>query len=354
MTGRSRSTPFAIHPGGTMFKTFNRDCCRASAALAAVLVAAICSASLATAQVTLRYGHPNPKESIPGQQADDFARLVGEKTKGAVKIVVYPSSQLGKLQESVEAVKAGSMAINHNTMAAIGSLYEPLGALDTPYLYRDVDHLLKVTNVDSPFMKKLNEDMIKQTGVRVLYTFYFGTRQLTANKQVKSPADLKGLKIRAIPFPIYMAAVEGMGATATPIDWSETPTALATGIVSGQENPVDTIWNAKFQTVQSNLMLTSHIMGAEAVVINEKVWQGFSPEIQAQIRAAAAEAGAKATKSTIDLETETIAKLRGAGMKVTGPSDGLDIAAFRTSVTKVIDERFGAKYGDIYKQIRAM
>ena len=191
--------------------------------------------------VELRYGHMNPPTSAAGVQAQMLADAIAKNTSGQVTVKVYPSSQLGKLQELAEAVSTGTIALSHNTAGGIGSLYEPFGALDTPYLYRDYDHLMKVMDVNSPVMKKLNDGLIKAAGVRVLYAYYFGTRQLTSNKPMLQPSDLAGQKIRAIPFPIYMAAVQGLGAIPIPVDWSEVPTALATGQVAGQENPVNVV-----------------------------------------------------------------------------------------------------------------
>ena len=195
------------------------------------LIADFARASAQTLE--LRYGHMNPPTSAAGIQAQMLAEAIAKNTNGQIKVTVYPSSQLGKLQELAEAVSTGTIALSHNTAGGIGSLHEPFGALDTPYLYRDYDHLMKVMDVDSPVMKKLNEGLIKAAGVRVLYAYYFGTRQLTSNKPMLQPSDLAGQKIRAIPFPIYMAAVQGLGAIPIPVDWSEVPTALATGQVAG-------------------------------------------------------------------------------------------------------------------------
>ena len=302
----------------------------------------------------LIYAHMNAPGSNTGLQATHFAELVKEKTNGSVIINVYPSSQLGTLQEQAEMVSNGSVAFHHNTMAGIGSLYADYAALDTPYLYKDVDHLMRVTNVDSPIMKKLNKGLIAERNVRNLYNFYFGTRQLTANKAVKTPADLKGMKIRAIPFPIYMAAVNGMGAIATPIDFAELPTALATGAADGQENPVNTIYANKFQDVQSHLMLTGHIMGAECVVVNEKVWQSFSAEQQKKIKEAAAETAVWATKLTQDGEADNLQLLKDAGMTVISEADGLDVDAFRARVNAYVDEKFSEQYGEIYDIIKTI
>jgi TRAP-type C4-dicarboxylate transport system substrate-binding protein len=134
-------------------------------ALAFVLV----PAALAQKTVEFRYGHMNPPNSAAGMQAQWLADAIAKNTGGGIKVTVYPSSQLGKLQELAEAVSTGTIALSHNTAGGIGSLHEPFGALDTPYLYRDVDHLMKVMDVGGPVMKKLNEGLLK--AVVVMFVF---------------------------------------------------------------------------------------------------------------------------------------------------------------------------------------
>ncbi|MCC9623949.1 TRAP transporter substrate-binding protein [Thalassospira sp. MA62] len=302
----------------------------------------------------LSYGHMNSPTSIVGMQADWLAEEVAKNTNGAVKIDVYPSSQLGKIQELAEGVSMGSIALSHNTAGAISSLYEDFGVLDTPYLYRDYDHLMKVVDIASPVMTHLNEGLIENTGMRVLYAFYFGTRQLTANMAVKTPADLSGVKIRAIPSPVYLTAVEGLGAAPVPVDWSEVPTALATGIVQGQENPVNVAVDHKLYEVQSHMMLTGHISAAEIVVINEDLWQSFPDDIKKGIATAAETVREKASKMILDQESSDLETLKEAGMTIIGPDDGLDVAAFRSSVEKLVHERFDDKYGTYFEEIAAI
>lgn len=300
---------------------------------------------------TLRYAHMNTPESIAGKQAIHFAELVNEKTGGSIVIEVYPSSQLGTIQEQAEMLSNGTVAFHHNTMGGIGSLYPDYAALDTPYLYKDVDHLMRVTDVNSPIMTKLNEGAIEARNIRNIYNFFFGARQLTANFPVYSPADLKGKKIRAIPFPIYMTAVEGMGALATPIDWSEVPTALATGAADGQENPVGVIYANKLFDIQSNLMVTSHIMGAEGVFINESVWQDFSDSERKAVAEASMETAQWATDLTIESEQADLKRIREAGMNVITVDDGLKVDEFRQNVKKLVAERFSDEFGSLYKII---
>jgi TRAP-type transport system periplasmic protein len=301
--------------------------------------------------VILRYSHPNASSSIAGQEADYFAQKVKEYSKGAISVEVYPNSSLGSLAEQAKLVSAGAIAFHHNTAAALGSLYEDFAVLDTPFMYKDVDQLMRVVDPKSPLMIKLDEGLLKKSGVRVLSAFYFGTRELTCDRIIKKPEDLRGLKIRAIPFPIYQAAVEGMGAVPTPLDWAKTPAALSTKVVQGQENPVNTILSAKLYESQGYIMLTHHILGASVVVVNDAVMKGLPKASQDAISKAALEAGAYATKLTKDQEAGDLAALKAKGMKVIGEAEGLDLAAFRASTKKVVDAKFGQAWADYFKTI---
>ena len=334
--------------------TARRPARRFTLAALALALSAAAGPALSQKAVEFRYGHMNPPNSAAGMQAQWLADAITANTSGQVKVTVYPSSQLGKLQELAEAVSTGTIALSHNTAGGIGSLHEPFGALDTPYLYRDVEHLLKVTDVDSPVMKKLNEGLVKAAGVRVLYAYYFGTRQLTANKAVRQPSDLAGQKIRAIPFPIYMSAVQGLGAVPVPVDWSEVPTALATGQVAGQENPVNVVLSSKLYEKQSHMMLTGHIMNAQVVVINEKAWQSLSAAQREQIARAANDVRRKASDAVKGQEADELEKLKALKMNVIGPAEGLQLDAFRTSVNKLVQDKFGSKFGELYRVIAAI
>ncbi|MEL5879569.1 TRAP transporter substrate-binding protein [Cereibacter sphaeroides] len=308
----------------------------------------------ALAATTLRYGHMHTPNSIAGMQAQWFADAVVEKTGGEIAVQIFPNSQLGKLQELAEAVSTGSIAFSHNTAGAVGSLYEPFAAFDTPYLYRDVDHLMAVMDAESPVMQELNEGLVEASGTRALYAFYFGTRNLTADRAVKTPADLAGVKIRSIPFPIYMATVEGLGAVPVPVDWSEVPTALATGVVNGQENPMNVLVSAKLYEVQSHLMLTGHIAAAQVVMMNDDVWQGLPDAQKEAVAAAAAETRARASQEMLAAEATDLEALKAAGMTVVDEAGGLDLAAFRESVKARVSQEFDGQWGELYGKIAAV
>ncbi|HWR11737.1 MAG TPA: TRAP transporter substrate-binding protein [Rectinemataceae bacterium] len=305
--------------------------------------------------LNLRYAHMNPPNSPNGLQAQYFADKIAERTKGAVKITVYPSSQLGSISEMAEQVSVGSIALHHNTYGGLQPLLDDLGLFDTPFLYRDVDHLLAATDPNtSPVLKELNAKLIATRNVRVLYSFYFGTRDLTSNKAVYSPKDLAGKKIRAIPSAIYLAAVEGMGAVAVPIDWAEVPVALSTGVADGQENPVSTLVTSKLYEIQKYVMQTHHIMGSEPVVINEKIYQALSEENKKIFQEVAVETSKWASDYVRNSEAKDLQTLKDKGMKVIGVAEGLKIDEFRASVNAVVTKRFGAKWGKYYDQIAAI
>jgi tripartite ATP-independent transporter DctP family solute receptor len=320
----------------------------------AVLSSAGVPANAQAQTLEWRYGHMNPPSSAAGFQAAWFAEAVEKNTGGRIKIKVYPNSSLGKTQELAKLVASGGIALSHNTAAGIGSLYEPFAALDTPYLYRDVDHLMKTVDIDSPVMKKLNEGLVKSAGVRVLYAYYFGTRELTANRAITQPSELSGLKIRAIPFPVYMAAVQGLGAEPVAVDWSEVPKALAAGTVVGQENPANVVLSSKLYETQTHMMLTEHILNAQVVVINEKIWQDLKPELRDAVTKAAQDVRKRATEAVRSMEAWEIAKLKNLNMKVIGPENGLKLDAFKAAVGQLVSDRLAPKFGDLYKEIAAI
>lgn len=313
------------------------------------------SSPTAAKPLVMRYAHMNPASSPNGLQATYFADRIAERTGGAIKIEVYHNSQLGSISEMAEMVSMGSIAMHHNTYGGLQPLLNDLGLFDTPYLYRDVDHLLRATDPEvSPALQELNEQLIKTRGVRILYSFYFGTRELTANHAVYSPKDLAGKKIRAIPSPIYLAAVEGMGAVAVPIDWAEVPVALSTGVADGQENPVSTLVTSNIFEVQKYAMLTDHIMGSEPVVINEKVWQGLSDEHKQIFVDVARETRDWASNFVLDSEAADLQTLKDKGMTIITAADGLKVDEFRSAVKKVVDQRFGKEWGRYYDMINAL
>jgi tripartite ATP-independent transporter DctP family solute receptor len=296
----------------------------------------------------------NTVDNIAGKKAQEFADRIKEATNGGLVIEVYPNSQLGSIQEQAEMVSAGTVQVHSNTWGGMAVLMEKIELLDTPYLTKNAQDAIKLNDVkNSPILMELNEELISTAGVRILGTTYGGSRMLTCSFPVYSPADLKGVKVRAIPSKIYITAVEGLGAIPIAVDWADTPTALATGVASGEENPPGTIYAAKLFESQKYLMETNHITSEGPLVVNEKAYQALTEEYKKIVRDVATEICSKYDQIAIDSQAKDIAKLCSpeCGMTFITKADGLKTDEFKKSVDALVAVRY-SKYEPYYARIR--
>lgn len=307
-----------------------------------VLVLLLVLISMSTqASMKLRYAHPNAPDTIVGRFASGLAELVYQRTDGRIEIDVFPSSQLGSVDEMIEGSSVGAIEMGHNDFAALAMLFDDMALFNVPYIFESPEHAAIVTDsATSEILQELNTSLIAQGNLRVLGSLYYGYRHLTINDPIYSPQDLRGKRVRAIPLKIWLSMVEGMGATPTPVDFAELPTALATGVVDGQENPLTTIYNHHFYETQDYLILTGHMMAFLACYINDNVWNRISSEDQEIIIEAVNEMKARSIAWGLEEEEEDLQRLKDAGMTVIGVEDGLDMDAFVSSVNQQIIEDF--------------
>ncbi len=170
-------------------------------------------------KIIIRYAHVGVKNEPQSRFADEVAIIVNSKTEGRLEMRVYPNSQLGNISELVDGVKYGFIGMSHHDFSSLSKFHKDLSVFNAPYIFRDVEHALLATNPQtSPVLSGLNKQLIENSGVRILGSFYRGARQLTTDFPVYSTNDLKGKKIRGVPFPIWMSMIKGMGAIPTPIN----------------------------------------------------------------------------------------------------------------------------------------
>ncbi|MDC7244995.1 MAG: TRAP transporter substrate-binding protein [Sphaerochaetaceae bacterium] len=298
-----------------------------------------------------KYAHMNAEANQSGQMAIWFCERLEELTDGGIQTKIYPNSQLGSMIEQLEMVATGTVQFHHDTWGNLGSLVDELQAFDTPYLAKSVEDYVKLNSPESPIFQEANEKFINQAGVRLLGSTYGGARCLTCNFPIYSPDDLKGVKIRAIPAPIYVTAVEGMGAIAVPVDWVDVPAALSTGVVEGQENPPSTMYAVRMQDMQKYMMDTKHIAAIGPMMVNEEAFQSLPADYQEAVLQAGRETAEKFTEQGIREEQEIIQKLIDEGMTFITAEDGLDVDAFKASVDKKVAENF-PQYADFYAEVK--
>ncbi|HEX5935371.1 MAG TPA: TRAP transporter substrate-binding protein, partial [Pseudorhizobium sp.] len=227
-------------------------------AVAALAMSAALAATPSVA-VELRYAHVGAEGDIQTVYAAQAAEGIKTATKDEVTVTVYPASQLGGVAEMVDGVRMGSISMGHHDFASLARLVPEVAVFNAPFIYRDGAHALAATDPDaSPALQAINEKLVAQ-GVRIIGRIYRGDRHISSNFPVKTPEDLAGKPFRAVPLELWVSMVKGFGAIPTPVEVAELPTALMTGVVVGQENPLTMIASNNLNEVQSHLSMTGHM-----------------------------------------------------------------------------------------------
>jgi tripartite ATP-independent transporter DctP family solute receptor len=324
----------------------------------ALVVAALVAAPVAHAQKVLKYAHFQPaKDDQPKHVAAlAFKEQVEKATNGSIKVEIYPAGQFGKDQPTMEGVKLGTLELAVAHDGAIATVYKQIGVLGIPFLYENHEHAWRV--YDSKWKDEMSADMIKKTGIRMLGVADNGVRHFTnSQKPIHTPADMKGMKIRIQPSPVYKTLVESLGASASAIPWAELPTALQQKVVDGQENGVTNILAASLYQSQKYVTLDGHVWSIHAYLINERFYQGLTPTEKKAVDEGAQKAIAIHRKMTSDQDKNAKQILEKVGMQVYTPT-AAQIGEFRKlaqpPVKQWAEKEIGKDYVDsLFKAIDA-
>lgn len=328
-----------------------RQLLKSMAAVAALSLGAL-SAQANT--VTIRYAHVGSEGDIQYWFAEEFAKRVQERTEGRVAVQVFPNSQLGGAQETVDGVRSGAIPLAHHEFASLARLLPDIAAFAAPFAYRDGRHAMAATDPNSSeVMQDLSQQLVDAANIRIIGRLYRGARQMTANIPVYSPADLAGQRFRGVPLQLWTTMIAGMGAIPTPVEVAELPTALMTGMVIGQENPLTMINANKLYEVQTHVMLTGHMQNVLPVFINEGAWQSIPEADRAIVAEIAAEIGEETLELGLQAEVNLIDELKGKGMTFITEADGLKVEEFRTSVGAEVAKDFPT-WAPLIERIRAI
>jgi len=274
--------------------------------------------------------------------SEKFKEWAEKRSNGRIKVEIYPSSQLGGEREMQEMVALGTLEM---VVTGVIVIYEPLFALlEAPFLYRDRDHIKKMHQ--SAVVAELAESLTKKN-LRLVAFYENGFRNITNSKRpINSPADVKGLKIRT---PENMAQIEtfkALGGVVTPMPFSELYSALQQGVVDGQENPLQNIWDAKMYEVQKHLALTGHIYNSAYAIVNNKFWTSLPPDLRKIADDSIREASHFQMSIVEKLDQKLLGDLKAKGMQVTTPNR----EDFRKATSAAYDA-FYAKFGDRARRI---
>lgn len=314
-------------------------------AMAAALALAL---PLAHAQKTLKYAHFQPaKDDQPKHVAAlAFKEHVEKATNGSIKVEIFPAGQFGRDQPTMEGVKLGTLELAVAHDGAIATVHKPIGVLGIPFLFENHEHAWRV--YDSAWREGFSNDMIKKTGIRLLGVADNGVRHFTNSlRPIQSPADMKGMKIRIQPSPVFKALVESLGASASAIPWAELPTALQQKVVDGQENGVTNILAASLFQHQKFATLDGHVWSIHGYVINERFYQGLTAAERKAVDEGTAKAVAIHRKMTADQDKNAKAILEKVGMQVYVPT-AAQIGEFRRLAQPPVRQWAEAEIGKAY------
>ncbi|MGE5793091.1 MAG: DctP family TRAP transporter solute-binding subunit [Bacteroidota bacterium] len=328
------------------------------AVFAAAAAALFLAAPLAQAQKTLKYAHFQPaKDDQPKHVAAlAFKEHVEKATNGSVKVEIYPAGQFGKDQPTMEGLKLGTLELAVAHDGAIATVHKQIGVLGIPFLYENHEHAWRV--YDSKWKDDFSADMVKKTGIRMLGVADNGVRHFTNSlKPIQSPADMKGMKIRIQPSPVFKALVESLGASASAIPWAELPTALQQRVVDGQENGVTNILAASLYQHQKFATLDGHVWSIHAYLVNERFYQGLTPTEKKAVDEGVQKAVAIHRRMTSDQDKNARQILEKVGMQVYVPTSA-QVAEFRKlaqpPVRQWAEKEIGKDYVDsLFKAIDA-
>jgi tripartite ATP-independent transporter DctP family solute receptor len=311
-------------------------------AVGAAIGLAVATSGWAAQSYTMKIGIGHAPTHSYVIASEKIKEWVQKRSNGRLKVEIFPSSQLGGEREMQEMVSLGTLEM---TVTGVAVIYEPLYALlEAPFLYRDRDHIKRV--MEGPIVAELGESLLKK-GIRYVGFYENGFRNITNSKRlINSPADVKGLKIRTPENLAQIETFKALGAIATPMAFSELYNALAQGVVDGQENPLQNIWNGKFYEVQKHLAMTGHIYNSAYIVVSDKFWTGLPADLRRIVEEATREASNFQLDMVANLDKKLLEDLKAKGMQATFP----DREAFRKATGAAYDA-FYAKFGDRGRKI---
>ncbi|MHB1199990.1 MAG: TRAP transporter substrate-binding protein [Polaromonas sp.] len=287
----------------------------------------------AVAQIEIKLGHVGEPGSLFQMSSDEFARLANARLAGKAKVVVYGSSQLGGDKEMIQKLKLGTidMALPSTVMTSEVDLF---GIFEMPYIVKDRAHMARIEKeIFWPGIAPLAE----KKGLRVLAVWENGYRHITNNKQpITVPADLKGIKLRVPEGKWRVKMFQEYGANPSPMKFSELFTALQTGVMDGQENPLTQIYSAKLQEVQKFLSMSGHVYTPAYLTVGTKRYDALPADVRKILEDTARETQAYVYVTAAKADTDLLEKLKQSGIKVNEVDKNAFIAA-----SKGIYEEFG-------------
>jgi tripartite ATP-independent transporter DctP family solute receptor len=302
----------------------------AALAIATAVLAAFSSTALAQQKYTLKFNHVlGPKEPYH----DGFvkwAKQVEARTQGGLKIDVFHSAQLGREEDIIEQIRQGANVGQNTDSARMGNYVPGIAVMNGPYFAETLEEVAKLRK--APTVVKWQEELASKYGLKVLsFSWVQGYRHFFTNKPVRVPEDLKGLRIRTPPAPIWQESIRALGATPVAMAFGEMYSGLQQRAIDGVELVYNNIPGGRFYEVLKVANETKHIMLINFEVVSAKWFDSLPKEYQAILIEECDKAGEETSNQIFKLEAEVEQQLKGRGMTIV---KDVDLSAFRKAGEK--------------------
>ena len=303
---------------------FRRSLIAATAALAAVFM----PAAMAQNKVLLRISTPAVPDDWHGKMWTVFKDTLDKSAPGEFDVQINLNATLFKQGTEPAAMARGNLELSSISAFDIAKLVPEFSIFTAGYVIRDPQHQQKVFG--GPIGQELFKLATDKMDLTLLTPIYLGTRQVNLRevRNVKTPADLKGVKLRMPGSKEWLFLGEALGATATPLAFGEVYLGLKTGTIDGQDNPLPTVRAAKFYEVTKQLVLTNHLVDGIFIAISDKAWKVMTPVQRQKVQAASDAAAAYNNENRLREEAQIVDFFKAQGMTVTTP----DVDSFRKAV----------------------
>ena len=277
---------------------------------------------------------------------EEFKANVEKRSAGKMSVRLFPASQLGKDEDLLEQARAGAPVAVVVDGGRLAVFVKEFGVLGAPSVAQGYGGIRKV--VTSPMFEEWVQKLRKASGHQVLsFNWWQGERHMLTNKPVKVPADLSGVRVRTPGAPVWMETIRAMGATPTPLPWSEVYTAMQQQVIDGAEAQDPAIYGSRLYEVAKYLTKTGHINLITGIVTSAAWFDGLPKDMQTLLREESLKAGDSASKGTEDSLADFEKQMKDKGMQVVE----IDVTPFRTATAPVY-EKLG--YGDLQKQVETL
>jgi tripartite ATP-independent transporter DctP family solute receptor len=306
------------------------------------------AASLAAhAQTILKATDTHPAGYPTVVAVENFGKKLEAATNGRYKLQMYPGAVLGQEKEAVEQTQLGAIQITRISLGVVGPIVPEVDVFNMPFIFRGIDHMRKV--IDGPIGDELLQKVSDSSaGLVALGWMDGGARSLYTKKPVKSPADLKGLKIRMMGNPLFVDTMNAMGGNGISMAYGEVYTSLQTGVIDGAENNPPSYFTANHYTTDAKYYSqTTHLIIPEILVMSKITWDKMSKEDQALVKKLGREAQIDERGLWDKSVAEYTAKLKAAGVQFID----VDKKPF-IDATAPVRAKYGVKFPDLMKRIQ--